>query len=127
VGGGDRNIASGEYTTVGGGSMNKAGATDATVCGGSHNQAMARRATVGGGFGNVVSGTHGTIPGGLDNLAVGDYSFAAGRGAQATYDGTFVWADATGEPLEANVANQFLVRANGGAKFTGSNDRRAII
>jgi hypothetical protein len=107
--------------------MNRASATDATISGGSHNHAIARRATVGGGFRNVVSGTHGTIPGGLDNLVAGDYSFAAGRRAKAVHHGTFVWADSTDADLASTAENQFLVRAHGGARFTGGNDQEAAL
>jgi hypothetical protein len=48
---------------------------------------------------------------------MGDYSFAAGRQAIAFHNGTFVWADSTPVPFSSNNANEFAVRATGGARF----------
>jgi hypothetical protein len=69
------------------------------------------------GTGNTVSGNYATIPGGRGNGASGDYSFAAGRYAQANHSGAFVWADASGMTLPSTADNQFKCRASGGTYF----------
>jgi hypothetical protein len=63
---------------------------------------------------NTASGDYATVPGGVNNLASGDYSFAAGNGAQAVNDGAFVWADDSGASFASTADNQFAVRASGG-------------
>ena len=69
------------------------------------------------GTGNSVTGDWATIPGGRSNIAQGNYSFAAGRNAQANHDGSFVWADASGATVTTTTGNQFLCRAIGGTIF----------
>jgi hypothetical protein len=54
------------------------------------------------------------IPGGAFNYAGGQYSFAAGRQAQALHQGAFVWADSQNQPFPSTAANQFNIRASGG-------------
>ncbi len=109
VGGGSFNDASDQDSTVGGGFQNNASSYGSTVGGGSQNIASGSFSTVGGGGRNIASGDDGstggggssntasgersTVPGGDDNRAAGAYSFAAGRGAKALADGSFVWAD----------------------------------
>ena len=55
--------------------------------------------SINGGFSNLVTGAYSIVPGGELNEAKGDYSFAAGRRAQALHHGTFVWADSTVAPF----------------------------
>jgi hypothetical protein len=131
AGGGGHNTASGWFATVSGGYGNAASNTDATVGGGRFNAASSLGATVGGGQDNTsgylatvgggqdntASGSHATIPGGLDNTAVGNYSFAAGRRAKANNTGAFVWADSSNYDFASTTADQFSVRATGGARF----------
>lgn len=75
--------------------------------------------TVGGGFDNVA-GYGATVPGGYNNVAEGSFSFAAGSGAQALYDNSFVWSDGS-ESFSDSGTNQFDVLASGGANiYTGS-------
>jgi len=75
---------------------------------------------IGGGYQNASDGQMSTVPGGYLNSALGDYSFAAGLGARALHEGTFVWADAPGTGFlpspffSSTSSNQFLVRAQGG-------------
>jgi hypothetical protein len=108
-------------STIGGGSANfvQADATSSTIGGGSANYVLANatHATVAGGSGNTVGGSYAAIPGGSLNSASGVYSFAAGRQAKAIHSGTFVWADSSGVDLTSERANQFRVRAAGGARF----------
>ncbi len=125
IGGGYGNIAGGEGTmdgwlaTVGGGYYNTASGNNSTIGGGFLNTASFTDTTISGGRENEANGESATVPGGSDNTAAGDYSFAAGRHAKANHNGTFVWADSTSEDFESTGPNQFLVRANGGAVFTG--------
>jgi len=121
VGGGEFNTASGYDATVGGGNWNEASGEGATVGGGDSNTADGGRATVGGGSVNTASGWAATVPGGSWNTAQGNNSFAAGYRAKANHDGTFVWADSTGADFASTAADQFAVRANGGALVTGAS------
>jgi hypothetical protein len=117
-------VAMGKWSTIGGGQGNRAGGstaqTGATVAGGEQNQAVNTDATVGGGTSNVASGLAATIPGGSNNTASGDYSFAAGRRAKATQTGSIVFADGSNFDFTASAANQFSVRAVGGARIVSA-------
>jgi hypothetical protein len=72
--------------------------------------------TIGGGSDNIITtnAIYATIPGGAGNTAAGNFSFAAGEGANALHDGAFVWADSQGPDFSSTAANQFLIRASGG-------------
>jgi hypothetical protein len=55
------------------------------------------------------------VPGGETNQARGDNSLAAGTGARAAHEGTFVWSDnASSDSLVSTADHQFLIRAAGG-------------
>jgi hypothetical protein len=56
------------------------------------------------------------VPGGRDNTATGIGSFAAGRNATASHDGSFVWGDGTGTAYSTNM-NQFLALSSNGVGF----------
>ena len=114
VGGGYFNTASADSSTVAGGDANIASGSYATVGGGTGNTASGSYATAGGGSGNTASGQYATVSGGNANLAAGDFSFAGGNGAQAMYQGDFVWADDNGGTFASTGADQFCVRALGG-------------
>ncbi len=136
VAGGYLNSASGSYSTVGGGAQNSASGNGAVVAGGGINGttrqgnfATGISSTVSGGSGNSAYGNYSTICGGANNscsgfaatacggdlnTAIGSYSFAAGNGAQALHDGSFVWADDAGLTFSSTANNQFLIRAAGG-------------
>ena len=122
VGGGFDNTISGDHATVGGGSHNTASAAAATVVGGDLNTASGILATVVGGSHSTASGLYATAAGGTYNIASGDYSFAAGNSAQARHDGSFVWADNNISTFPSTTANQFRVRATGGAAFVTAID-----
>ena len=91
-----------------------------TIAGGGGNRVRGSYATVGGGGNNDAWGFAATSPGGFLNSADGDYSFAAGCGAETFYDGVFIWKDSTGcnphgaQLFTAQRDNQFAVLANGG-------------
>ncbi|MGC9357239.1 MAG: tail fiber domain-containing protein [Anaerolineae bacterium] len=115
--GGGGNQATGLYTTIGGGAGNQATYEYATVAGGYSNIATDENATVGGGSLNEAKGDSATVPGGSVNQAYGNYSFAAGRYAQALHQGSFVWADSTVAYFQSQRDKQFRVRAHGGVRF----------
>jgi hypothetical protein len=100
--------------TIGGGLWNSI--SDGTVFG-----------TIGGGGTNTVGGSYATVPGGAGNVANGTYSFAAGRSAIAEHLGTFVWADGSQvSGFASRNANEFAVRATGGARFVSSVDGAGV-
>jgi len=121
VAGGSWITVTGDYASVGGGGYNTASGGAATIGGGEGNTASGDGATISGGGGNTASGWAATVPGGASNTAQGDYSFAAGRRAKANHDGAFVWADSTDADFASTAADQFAVRANGGALITGAS------
>src|SRR5829696_3368326 len=71
---------------------------------------------IGGGSLNNALGEYAMIPGGRDNSA-GRFGFAAGTGARALHDGSFVWADSSGANLVSTTSHQFSARASGGVRF----------
>ncbi|MEW6249841.1 MAG: tail fiber domain-containing protein [Planctomycetota bacterium] len=111
-----------DFGTIGGGQANQAGSDDS-------NPSSAMYATVAGGTANAAGGFCATVPGGEGNTAAAAYSLAAGRGAQAQHEGSFVWADATGVSFESVRENEFRVRATGGACFNlgGVNPRHVTM
>jgi trimeric autotransporter adhesin len=121
VGGGGGNTASSGFATVGGGYANTASGGSATVSGGFVNAASGDNATVAGGVNNTASGYYATVPGGRNNVAAGVYSFAVGRRAKANHEGAFVWGDATDADIASTAANQFVMRATGGARLYGGD------
>jgi hypothetical protein len=147
VAGGVGNTASGGVSTIGGGDGNTASGEGSTVGGGVFNRASGRYSTVAGGWGNSASGDSSTVGAGSSNCAGGDYSWAGGLLAKVrpatdpetgacsglTYpggsgdEGTFIWADSTGEDFVSTGPNQFRVRATGGAHFeAGSFGLRSL-
>lgn len=134
IGGGQGNSNFAYFGTIAGGRANVVGQSGFNLFG----------ATVGGGFGNNVFDSYGaiaggqgnqagqfaTVPGGVNNLALGQFSFAAGRGAWSALNataavrhvGAFVWADsnangAAEERFFSTANDQFAVRARGGVVF----------
>ena len=124
VGGGTSNTASGTNATVGGGYTNTASGERATVAGGYINTASGYSASVGGGAINTASGYWATVPGGAENIAAGDYSFAAGRRTKinALHDGSFLFSDSSNFDFNSSAANEFALRATGGARFVTAID-----
>jgi len=103
VGGGTENaVSGGRHAVVGGGFNNAATDRQATVAGGRANRATSDGATVGGGFSNAARGLDSTVPGGFDNEAEANYSFAAGRGANAVHSGSFVFGDSSATAISSS-------------------------
>ncbi|UCE66260.1 MAG: hypothetical protein JSU85_15680 [Candidatus Zixiibacteriota bacterium] len=133
VSGGDSNDALKRYSTIGGGLDNyiSGNGVASTIGGGRDNQTYASHSTIAGGYNNDASGDYSLIPGGENNTASGycgqaigcyvtasgDGSLAAGTGAIAAHDGSFVWADFSGTELKSIRNNQFLIGASGEASF----------
>jgi hypothetical protein len=119
--------------TIGGGSYGSIGTNSyaATITGGSGNSLgdNSGGASIGGGVGNVIqpSAAYAVIPGGCQNVAGGQYSFAAGRLAQAAHGGAFVWSDASSPSgFNSTANNQFLIRAAGGVGIGTNNPAAAL-
>ena len=85
------------------------------------NQVEEDFGTVAGGAGNTAGGLFATVAGGSGNTASGTESFAAGSNAQASHNGSFVWADDNAATFADDRANQFKVRAGGGVDFEVAN------
>ncbi len=128
VPGGTTNAATAAYTTVGGGYHNTSTGLGSVVSGGGFNSATGGHAAVAGGGGNTATGNYAFVAGGIENEACGDFNFVAGKraksprvgfGNSACAQGNFVFADSTDADFGNTIvgANQFLVRAAGGARF----------
>jgi hypothetical protein len=109
------------------------------IGGGGNNLAAGEGSVIAGGRDNTASGDRSAIVGGERNCAGGDHSFAGGlrgvirppdglqpgtacsgfnsSGDGNGHEGTFLWAGADGNNYISGGANQFLVRASGGAVF----------
>lgn len=106
---------SGATISGGGASSNANRVTDdyGTVGGGRNNQA-------GDNAGTTSDRTYATVGGGFQNTANGNYSFVVGRRAKNTntsHSGVFIFADSNNFDFPSTTANQFRVRATGGAQF----------
>jgi hypothetical protein len=130
VGGGEANVAGDQdgvpanepWATIGGGLFNTASAYGSVVGGGRENTTSGPYAVIAGGVRNAAAGSWATVAGGASNAASGEFSFAAGYRAKANDPGAFVWADSTDADFASTAADQFLVRAGGGAKIVrGAN------
>jgi hypothetical protein len=114
AGGRNNLIQDSSFSAIGGGVGNTiSGSAWSVIAGGFSNMIANQGGTIGGGLGNV-SGYYATVPGGANNMATGDYSFAAGRHAQATNAGCFVWNDSRGGGFGSTGENQFIINAIGG-------------
>jgi hypothetical protein len=125
-GGMGNSVTAARAATVSGGENNAANSQHAVVAGGNSNTASGDSASVGGGQNNQANGRRAAVPGGDSNIAVGKESLAAGRGAQANFDGDFVWSDSFGQAISvvnfpATGIDQFLIRAGGGVGINTNN------
>jgi microcystin-dependent protein len=113
-------VASGRASALTGGENNTASGDSSVVSGGVGNTASGTGSVALGGTANTASGGHATTVGGRQNIASGDFSMAAGRRANALHAGSFVWADGQDADFASTGANQFNVRAAGGAAINTS-------
>lgn len=131
IGGGSGNLVEvgGNYSVVSGGQDNVVALTYANIGGGRQNTNVGTYSAIGGGRNNDINfpADYSVIAGGRDNTVEADYAFAAGRGALATHNGTFVWADATDATFPSLAINEFAVRASGGARIIGSPTNGALL
>jgi hypothetical protein len=111
IAGGSDNFVAENSGTIGGGQGNSVTGTEISI-----SENLSVSGTVAGGTSNVVNGGYGMIPGGFGNSAT-NYAFAAGRLAEATNQGAFVWADSTGTAFASTNNDSFMVRASGGVGF----------
>jgi trimeric autotransporter adhesin len=139
--GGIGNTAGGGSAFLGAGDNNQALSQLSVIAGGQENTASGLRAVVAGGVFNTASGGDSFIAGGSTNCAgaqaswaggtrakvrPGSNSGAAGQGCNGVPTngtggdaGSFVWADTQVGDFVSSGIRQFLVRADGGALFTG--------
>ncbi|HEX4122558.1 MAG TPA: tail fiber domain-containing protein [Verrucomicrobiae bacterium] len=117
IAGGFGNETTNSYSTVGGGMDNSATGEGATVAGGLQNFSTSFYTTVGGGVDNSANGVDATVPGGYANTASGAGSFAAGIGAIAQNNGSFVWSDGENTAYYSDRNNQFKIQAGGGVRM----------
>ena len=128
VGGGLGNTASGRRSTVGGGLNNTASGKLATVGGGHINYARGSNSTVGGGGVNrtgksgTSKGEFATVPGGRHTVARENYSFAAGRQAEAFAQGAFVWGDSSTDTVQSLTDDEVVFQAGGGVVVWTTSD-----
>lgn len=136
------NLASGANAATVGGAFNTASGDAASVGGGRENTASGFRSHVSGGTENTASGLGASVGNGGDNCAGGYFSWVGGLGAVTRPgtasgdpglgcagitgtgdfdgdDGSFVWADTSPGLYASSGPRQFLVRAEGGAVFSG--------
>ncbi|MBT6120090.1 hypothetical protein HOH45_01330, partial [bacterium] len=123
IGGGYENTLYGNYGFIGGGYQNilNAGGGSSAIGGGESNQVGDvsngyRYSTIAGGYNNSIQAEYATIPGGFENVisSGATYSFAAGKGAIAAHEGSFVWKDSTSGTFSSNQMNEFAVDVDGG-------------
>ncbi len=93
----------------------------ATIGGGDRNLATGDYAAVLGGRNNRATGLGAAVPGGISNAALGSTSLAAGHRARAAHAGSFVWADSQNEDFGSAASNQFLIRAGRGLGLNVTN------
>jgi hypothetical protein len=125
VGGGFSNRATEFATTVMGGQTNTASGSSSSILGGQRNTALGDNSVIVGGFLNRTTDTaiRSVVVGGQQNEARGDSSFAGGTRAVAAQDGAFVWSDFNANfPFTSITANEFAVRARGGARIVTALD-----
>ena len=125
VAGGGLNLAGAGGDSVSGGEQNAAFGGNSSVSGGLLNQASGTGSSVGGGEFNHATGGFAVVPGGTLNYAEGANSFAAGNGATAINDYTFVWNDGPSF-FPSSAPNQFLIHAAGGVGI-GTNAPAAAL
>ncbi len=119
-----------DFATVSGGAFNTAANSLANVGGGGFNAARGWGSTVGGGYFNGASGIGAVVPGGISNRAEVSVTFAAGCGADAAHEGSFVWADAESglcPTFKSTGEDQFLVRATGGVGINTNDPANAAL
>jgi hypothetical protein len=107
-GGGDagtaanRNVASGDWSTVGGGFKNVASAGQSAILGGDNNTASGTHSTILCGTSNTASNTGASVLGGYNNTANGAFSTVIGRYAIARGITGSLSVAACNRPISAN-------------------------
>ena len=118
VGGGHNFVKynSGGHSIIGGGSYNLISAGMSGIFSGQGNTITGAKtlSVVVGGFDNNIVASYAAIPGGRSNAVTGDYSFAFGRRAKATADGTVALSDSTDADYTNGTLNSFGGRYSGG-------------
>lgn len=79
---------------------------------------------------SVVDSYNSTIIGGTDSdISGANWAFASGRRAKVNHNGAFVFSDSSNADFSSDRADQFKVRASGGAKFNqdGTTAARSVL
>ena len=120
--GGSENSLGGDFAAILSGRGHTVENNGNVVVGGIDNKAQGGApSVVGGGQSNTASGMFSTVPGGESNTASGLHSFAVGKGAKATKDGSFVFGDSSSSNVTANAVNEVRFQAGGGFVIEGTN------
>lgn len=112
---------------VAGGFNNAAGRRHSAVIAGENNIAIGTRAIVLAGESNLASGESSVVLGGVGNISSGSHSFAAGSFANATGNGSFVWADSQISEFKSSIDDEFKIRARGGFVFYSTATAPTVI
>jgi hypothetical protein len=129
---GSTQTASGDYAGVGSGGRNHiaSGAYSGVGNGGSNNTSSSFFGGVGnGGTYNIASGDYaGVGNGGNYNIASGDYAgvLDGSRRASAAHDGAKLSSDSQNTDFDSIIADEFAVRARGGARFVTATDGSGV-
>ena len=115
VSGGDLNTASGESSSVSGGYQNTASGRGSSVSGGENNTASGMQSSVSGGTANVASSYESSVSGGQHNTASGQESSVSG-GQHNTASG--IWSSISGGRY--NTASGYISSVSGGYGNTAS-------
>lgn len=78
VGGGNNNVASGNYSTIGAGLQNTASGGYSAIIGGHTNSSSGNYSAIGGGQSNAAQGAHSALSGGSNNSSAAQYSAIGG-------------------------------------------------
>ena len=129
VSGGEHNTADGPASFVGGGGWNAVRGYGSLVAGGVYNYCYSNNAstvsfsTISGGRQNTNLGSYATIPGGYSNYVAQAalYAMAAGNGARALHQGSFVWSDTQSSGYSSTINDSWRIHAAGGFVLDGGN------
>jgi len=111
-------VAAANYDVICGGTNNRTGGGKSSILGGDYNVVTGYGGSVLGGYGNTVSQNYG-LAGIYASTSAGAYAIALGRRAKANHTGAIVLADSTDADFSSAAADEFRVRALGGAVVRG--------
>lgn len=128
IGGGLGNDVYGKLSYIGGGQVNVVFGDSSCIVGGFNNEVHADLASILGGNRNVISGggKSSVILGGVDNEVDAMYALAAGFGAKALHDKSFVWNGSSSNEFQSTNSHQFLISASNGVGINTNNPQSTL-